>query len=191
MALSDLAIVYAPVAGVVLVVAILVLRTLISRNNTLQLLVDKLILVLPLCGSIVQNACLCRFSQTLSGSLRAGLPLMQALESTAATTGNRVFESACITIRHLINEGQPLSYAVRKNKLFPVMIAQLVYAGEQSGTLDQMLQTCADRYEQYVDQAVDTLSSMIEPLVMIVLGTIVAVLMLAMYLPVFRLGAVL
>jgi len=71
------------------------------------------------------------------------------------------------------------------------MIAQLVYAGEQSGTLDQMLQTCADRYEQYVDQAVDTLSSMIEPLIMIVLGTIVAVLMLAMYLPVFRLGAVL
>ncbi|MDO9478806.1 MAG: type II secretion system F family protein [Pseudohongiella sp.] len=191
MALSDLAIVYAPVAGVVLVVAILVLRTLISRSNTLQLLVDKMILVLPLCGSIVQNACLCRFSQTLSGSLRAGLPLMQALESTAAATGNRVFESACITIRHLINEGQPLSYAVRKNNLFPVMIAQLVYAGEQSGTLDQMLQTCADRYEQRVDQAVDTLSSMIEPLVMIVLGTIVAVLMLAMYLPVFRLGAVL
>lgn len=191
MALSDLAIVHAPSAALGSAVIALLIRTLISRYASLQLLLDRLILGLPLIGRIVQNACLCRFSHTLAGSLRAGLPLMQALESTAAATGNRVFETACLSIRQLINEGQPLSFAVRKNSLFPVMIAQLVHAGEQSGTLDQMLQSCAARYEQDVDQAVDTLSSMIEPLVMIVLGAIVAILMLAMYLPVFRLGAVL
>ena len=191
MALSDLAIVYAPAAAIGSTVIVLLISSMIPRYASLQLLMDKLMMALPLTGKIVQNACLCRFSQTLAGSLRAGLPLMQALETTAAATGNRVFESACLSIRQLVNEGQPLSFAVRKNNLFPVMIAQLVHAGEQSGTLDQMLQSCAARYEQDVDQAVDTLSSMIEPLVMIVLGAIVAILMLAMYLPVFRLGAVL
>jgi type IV pilus assembly protein PilC len=117
--------------------------------------------------------------------------LLQALDSTAAATGNHVYQTACLKIRQCINEGHPLSFAVRKNRLFPVMIAQLVYAGEQSGTLDQMLHTCATRYELAVDQSVDVMSSMIEPIVMTMMGVIVATLMLAMYLPVFRLGAVL
>lgn len=191
MMLSDIAIDYALPASAILLSLTLLLRALIARHKVLQLLTDKLLLWLPLAGSVVRNACLYRFSQTLAGSLRAGIPLLQALESTAAATGNHVYESECMIIRQRINEGHPLSFAVRKNRLFPVMIAQLVYAGEQSGTLDQMLQTCAARYEQAVDQSVDALCSMIEPMVMIVLGMIVAVLMLAMYLPVFRLGAVL
>jgi type IV pilus assembly protein PilC len=191
MMLSDIAIDYALPASATALSLILLLRAMITRHKALQLLTDKLMLWLPLTGSVVRNACLYRFSQTLAGSLRAGVPLLQALESTAAATGNHVYELECLIIRQRINEGHPLSFAVRKNRLFPVMIAQLVYAGEQSGTLDQMLQTCAVRYEQAVDQSVDLLSSMIEPMVMIILGMIVAVLMLAMYLPVFRLGAVL
>lgn len=191
MMLSDIAINYALPASAAALSLTLLLRALIRQHRSLQMLRDKLLLWLPLSGAIVRNACLCRFSQTLASSLRAGVPLLQALESTAAATGNHVYERECLLIRQRINEGHPLSFAVRKNRLFPVMIAQLVYAGEQSGTLDQMLSTCAARYEQAVDQSVDALSSMIEPMVMMVLGMIVAVLMLAMYLPVFRLGAVL
>lgn len=189
--LSDIAIDYAPPASAAALSLVLLLRAALSRYKVLQMQLDRLLLSLPLTGTIVRNACLCRFSRTLSGSLSAGVPLLQALESTAAATGNHVYHSECLKIRQHINEGHPLSFAVRKNRLFPVMIAQLIYAGEQSGTLDQMLRTCAARYELAVDQAVDVMSTMIEPIVMTVLGVIVAILMLAMYLPVFRLGAVL
>jgi type IV pilus assembly protein PilC len=191
MMLSDIAIDYALPASATAISLVLLLRAAISRYKVLHRLLDRLLLWLPLTGTIVRNACLCRFSRTLAGSLRAGVPLLQALESTAAATGNHVYQTECLKIRQRINEGHPLSFGVRKNRLFPVMIAQLVYAGEQSGTLDQMLHTCAARYEQAVDQSVDVMSSMIEPIVMTVLGVIVAILMLAMYLPVFRLGAVL
>lgn len=191
MMLSAMAIDYALPASATALSLVLLLRAAVSRYKLLQMLLDRLVLWLPLTGTIVRNACLCRFSRTLAGSLHAGIPLLQALESTAAATGNHVYQTECLKIRQRINEGHPLSFAVRKNRLFPVMIAQLVYAGEQSGTLDQMLRTCAARYELAVDQSVDVMSSMIEPIVMTVLGVIVAILMLAMYLPVFRLGAVL
>lgn len=156
-----------------------------------RLFKDRMVRQLPVVGAIVQDACIARFCGTLSGSIKAGVPLVQALQTSAGATGNLVYENACMELAELVNQGQTLSFGVRKAACFPVMIGQLIHAGEQSGTLDQMLENCAIRYEQSVDQSVDKLSSLIEPVIMSVLGIIVATLLLAMYLPVFRLGSVL
>lgn len=169
----------------------LALMQALRRYEPLRWYRDRLLCRLPVIGTIVQQASLARLCQILAGSLRSGLPLLQALQSAAPATGNLVYERACHALAEQISQGQSLSFAVRRQRCFPVMIAQLIHAGEQSGTLDQMLENCALRYEQSVDNAVDRLSSLIEPVIMSVLGVIIATLLLAMYLPVFRLGAVL
>lgn len=189
--LSDMVIHYAFAAGMSAFLLVLVVTACLRRYPSVRLWKDRLICQLPLAGIIVQQACLARLCQILSSSIQAGVPLLQALQSSASATGNLVYEQACQELAVLINQGQTLSFGVRKIRCFPVMIGQLIYAGEQSGTLDQMLENCASRYEQSVDNAVDKLSSLIEPVIMSVLGVIIATLLLAMYLPVFRLGAVL
>lgn len=171
--------------------AVPLLHWSISRFETLRVMRDQLSLRLPVTGGLVKNACLARLCRTLSDSLHAGVPLLQALHSAAPATGNRVCEQACLQLAAQIQQGQTLGFAVRTHSWFPVMIGQLIHAGEQSGTLDRMLENCALRYEQAVEQTVDRLGSLIEPVIMGVLGIVIATLMLAMYLPVFRLGAVL
>lgn len=168
-----------------------VIHTCLQRYETARTLRDRLSLKLPVFGLLIRDACLARLCRTLSDCLRAGVPLLQALASAAPATGNRVCEQACHDLIVQLQQGQPLGFAVRTHSWFPVMIAQLVHAGEQSGTLDQMLENCALRYEQSVEQTVDRLGSLIEPVIMAILGIVIATLMLAMYLPVFRLGAVL
>ena len=163
----------------------------IARFEQLRNLADWLSLKLPVIGSLLRDACLARLCRTLSDSLRAGVPLLQALHTAAPATGNQVCEQACQSLIEHIQQGQTLGFAVRTHSWFPVMIGQLIHAGEQSGTLDRMLENCALRYEQAVEQTVDRLGSLIEPVIMAVLGIVIATLMLAMYLPVFRLGAVL
>jgi type IV pilus assembly protein PilC len=173
------------------VLVVVTVKLCIKRYQMIRIIRDRLILHLPVMGPLLRDACLARLCRTLSDSLRAGVPLLQALTSATSTTGNHVFEKACQQLIEQIQEGQTLGFAVRTQSWFPVMIAQLVHAGEQSGTLDQMLENCALRYEQSVEQTVDRLGTLIEPVMMAVLGGIIATLMLAMYLPVFRLGAVL
>jgi type IV pilus assembly protein PilC len=189
--LSDLAIQYALIVSISGLVTLWLMLLCLRHNKKARWWKDSILCHLPIVGGIVQHACLARFCQILGGSIKAGVPLLQALQSSASATGNLVYEQACQDLAELINQGQTLSYGIRKARCFPVMIAQLIYAGEQSGTLDQMLESCANRYEQSVDNAVDKLSSLIEPVIMTVLGVIIATLLLAMYLPVFRLGAVL
>ncbi|MDO9520897.1 MAG: type II secretion system F family protein [Pseudohongiella sp.] len=189
--LSDLAIQYALITGVAGIAAAFTVSVCLRRYKKVRLWKDRLLCHLPVTGDIVKHACVARFCQILGSSLKAGVPLLQALQSSASATGNLVYEQACQDLAELINQGQTLSFGVRKARCFPVMIGQLIYVGEQSGTLDQMLENCATRYEQSVDNAVGRLSSLIEPVIMTVLGAIIATLLLAMYLPVFRLGAVL
>lgn len=191
LALSDLVIRHVLAASTIAFAAITGVTTCIQRYRRARLWKDKLICRLPVVGNIVKHACLARFCQILGCSINAGVPLLQALQSTASATGNLVYEQACQELAELVNQGQTLSFGVRKTACFPVMIAQLIYAGEQSGTLDQMLENCANRYEQAVDNSVDKLGSLIEPVIMTVLGIIISTLLIAMYLPVFRLGAVL
>jgi type IV pilus assembly protein PilC len=191
LALSDMVVQYLFMSSLLAVVTALSVKLGLQRYKTARLWKDKLVCQLPVLGNIVQAACLARFCQILGTSIKAGVPLVQALQSGAVATGNLVYEHACQDLAELVNQGQTLSFGVRKAQCFPVMIGQLIYAGEQSGTLDQMLENCASRYEQSVDNAVDKLSSLIEPVIMTVLGVIIATLLLAMYLPVFRLGAVL
>lgn len=188
---SDYVRTHLPGLSLIPAAAVAVLHWSLVRFETMRAIRDKLSLGLPVTGALIKDACLARLCRTLSDSLHAGVPLLQALHAAAPATGNRVCEQACLQLATQIQQGQTLGFAVRTHSWFPVMIGQLIHAGEQSGTLDRMLENCALRYEQAVEQTVDRLGSLIEPVIMAILGIVIATLMLAMYLPVFRLGAVL
>jgi len=152
--------------------------------------VDKTTLKLPVIGPIVEKSCYARFTRTLATTFSAGVPLVEALDSVAGATGNIVYSTATRRIRDDITTGQQLNFAIRNTGLFPAMITQMVGIGEESGALDSMLDKCASYYEAEVDNAVDGLTSLMEPLIMSVLGTLIGGLMIAMYLPIFQLGQV-
>ena len=152
--------------------------------------VDALSLKLPVIGTIVHDAVIARFSRTLSTTFAAGVPLVEALDSTAGAAGNAVYARGIRRIRDDVTSGQALTASIRSTNLFPVMLLQMIAIGEESGSLDDMLSKVADHYEAAVDNAVDSLSSLMEPLIMSVLGVLVGGLMIAMYLPIFMLGSV-
>jgi type IV pilus assembly protein PilC len=152
--------------------------------------VDALSLKLPIIGTIVHDAVIARFSRTLSTTFAAGVPLVEALDSTAGAAGNAVYARGIRRIRNDVTAGQALTASIRSTDLFPVMLLQMIAIGEESGSLDDMLSKVADHYEAAVDNAVDSLSSLMEPLIMSVLGVLVGGLMIAMYLPIFMLGSV-
>jgi len=152
--------------------------------------VDRTSLKLPVIGPIVEKSCCARFTRTLSTTVAAGVPLVDALDCVAGATGNIVFSSATRRIADDVSAGQQLHVAIRTTALFPVMITQMVGIGEESGALDAMLDKCATYYEAEVDQAVDRLTALMEPIIMTVLGTLIGGLMIAMYLPIFQLGQV-
>ena len=145
---------------------------------------------LPIIGTIVHDAVIARFSRTLSTTFAAGVPLVEALDSTAGAAGNAVYARGIRRIRDDVTAGQALTASIRSTDLFPVMLLQMIAIGEESGSLDDMLSKVADHYEAAVDNAVDSLSSLMEPLIMSVLGVLVGGLMIAMYLPIFMLGSV-
>jgi len=151
---------------------------------------DKMSLKLPIVGPILNKAAIARFSRTLSTMFAAGVPLVEAMDSVAGATGNIVYSDAIIRIRDEVSTGRQLNAAMRDANLFPSMVVQMVAIGEESGALDEMLGKVADFYEDEVDNAVDGLSSLLEPLIMAVLGVLVGGLVIAMYLPIFKLGAV-
>ena len=151
---------------------------------------DRLALKTPVVGSIVHDAVIARFSRTLATTFAAGVPLVDALNSTAGAAGNSVYAKAIRQIRDDVTTGTTLYNSIKATGLFPNMLLQMVSIGEESGALDDMLDKVANHYEEAVDNAVDSLSTLMEPLIMSVLGVLVGGLMIAMYLPIFMLGSV-
>jgi type IV pilus assembly protein PilC len=152
--------------------------------------VDSIALKIPVIGNVVHDAVIARFSRTLSTTFAAAVPLVEALDSTAGAAGNAVYSRAIRRIREDVTSGTALATAVRSTGLFPTMLLQMTSIGEESGALDDMLGKVADHYEAAVDNAVDSLSSLMEPMIMSILGVLVGGLMIAMYLPIFMLGSV-
>ncbi len=162
----------------------------ILRSKSFRDSVDRLALKLPIVGGIVHDSVVARFSRTLSTTFAAGVPLVEALDSTAGAAGNAVYARAVRQIRDDVTSGTSLYQAIRSTGLFPSMLLQMTSIGEESGSLDEMLAKVADQYEAQVDNAVDSLSSLMEPIIMSILGVLVGGLMIAMYLPIFMLGSV-
>ncbi len=150
--------------------------------------VDKLSLKVPIVGNIIYQSICARFARTLSTTFAAGVPLIDALESVAGSTGNIHFEKATLKIRDEVSSGTQLNVAIEHAKKFPPLLIQMTAIGEESGALDEMLSKAASYYEEAVDNLVDSLTSLLEPLIMSVLGILVGGLMIAMYLPIFKVG---
>ncbi len=151
---------------------------------------DRLVLQIPKVGPIIHKAAISRFARTLATMSAAGVPLVDALLSVAGATGNYVYASAVLAMREEVSTGTQLQSSMRDAGLFPNMVVQMVAIGEESGSLDSMLEKVAEFYEEEVDNAVDSLSSLIEPMIMAILGIVVGGLVVAMYLPIFKLGSV-
>lgn len=151
--------------------------------------VDRAMLKIPVIGQILHNAAIARFSRTLATTFAAGVPLVNALESAAGAAGNVVYRNAILQIRNGVSTGQSLQNAINMTGVFPNMAVQMISIGEEAGSLDLMLTKVADYYEEAVDNAVDNLSSLLEPMIMVILGVLVGGLVIAMYLPIFQMGA--
>lgn len=160
------------------------------RSKAFSYALDKLALKLPIIGKILQKAAVARFARTLSTTIAAGLPLFDALEAVSGATGNQLYADASMQLRDDVSTGQQMQQSMTKSKLFPPMVVQMVGIGEESGSLEFMLAKVADFYEEEVDNAVDSLSSLLEPVIMVVLGVLIGGLVIAMYMPIFKLGGV-
>ncbi len=162
-----------------------------KRSPAFRRLLDRLFLKIPIIGpQILHKSAIARFARTLATMSAAGVPLVEALESVAGAAGNAVYSDAILEIREQVATGQQLQQAMRQTGLFPHMVVQMVAIGEESGSIDSMLSKVADFYEEEVDNAVDSLSSLMEPMIMAFLGIVVGGLVIAMYLPIFKLGSV-
>lgn len=161
-----------------------------KRSRPFRHFLDRMMLKAPVVGPILQKASIARYARTLSTMFAAGVPLVEALESVAGATGNIVYETGVLQIRDEVATGQRLQIAMENTNLFPNMVVQMIAVGEESGSLDAMSGKVADFYEADVDDAVDNLSSLLEPMIMAILGVLVGGLVVAMYLPIFKLGAV-
>lgn len=161
-----------------------------KRSMAMQAMMDRLILRIPIFGSLIRKATIARFARTLATMFTAGVPLVEALDSVAGASGNRVYYDATKRIQSEISTGTSLTVAMQNSEVFPNMVLQMTAIGEESGALDAMLSKVADFYEAEVDDAVDALSSLMEPIIMVVLGTLIGGLVIAMYLPIFKLGEI-
>jgi type IV pilus assembly protein PilC len=160
-----------------------------KRSRPMRQFLDRMLLKAPVVGPIMVKAAIARYSRTLATMFAAGVPLVEALTSVAGATGNIVYEDATLRIRDEVSTGQRLQRSMEQTGLFPNMVIQMIAVGEESGSLDQMASKVADFYEADVDAAVDAMSSLLEPLIMAILGVLVGGLVIAMYLPIFKLGA--
>ena len=160
-----------------------------KRSAKMQAVMDRLLLKLPIFGHLVMISTVARFSRTLSTMFAAGVPLVDALDSVAGAAGNRVYYDATKRIQSEVSTGTSLTVAMQNADVFPNMVLQMVAIGEESGALDSMLSKVADFYEQEVDDNVEAISSLMEPVIMVVLGTLIGGLVVAMYLPIFKMGS--
>jgi len=161
-----------------------------KRSRRMRQILDRLALKLPIIGPILNKAAIARYARTLSTMFAAGVPLVEALQSVAGACGNVVYEDGVLKMRDEVATGQRLQVAMQNTGLFPNMVVQMIAVGEESGSLDAMSGKVATFYEEDVDAAVDSMSSLLEPLIMAVLGVLVGSLVIAMYLPIFKLGSV-
>jgi type IV pilus assembly protein PilC len=161
-----------------------------KRSRKMREVLDRMSLKIPIIGPILNKAAVARFARTLSTMFAAGVPLVEALESVAGATGNIVYENAVMKMRDEVATGQRLQRAMENTGQFPNMVIQMIAVGEESGALDSMAGKVAKFYEDDVDAAVDSMSSLLEPLIMAILGVLVGGLVIAMYLPIFKLGSV-
>ncbi|MBU2323743.1 MAG: type II secretion system F family protein, partial [Gammaproteobacteria bacterium] len=165
-------------------------KTAYSKSEKFRNGLDRLTLKLPVVGDIVYKSSVARYSRTLSTTFAAGVPLVEALDSVAGATGNIVFKNAVNTIKQDVSSGTQLNFSMRATGVFPSLAIQMTAIGEESGALDQMLDKVATFYEDEVDNLVDNLTALMEPLIMSVLGVLIGGLIIAMYLPIFQLGKV-
>src|SRR3569833_2355144 len=161
-----------------------------KRSRKMREFLDRLSLKVPIIGPILNKSAIARYARTLSTMFAAGVPLVEALESVAGATGNIVYEDAVLRMRDEVSTGLRLQRAMEATGLFPNMVVQMIAVGEESGSLDAMSAKVATFYEQEVDNAVDSMSSLLEPLILAILGVLVGGLVIAMYLPIFKLGSV-
>jgi type IV pilus assembly protein PilC len=172
-----------------IIAAVFLFKEARARSATVVLAVDKFMLKAPVVGNIIYQSVIARFARTLSTTFAAGVPLVDALDAVAGTAGNVIYAKAIRNIRDDVTTGQQLYTSIRSTNLFPNMLLQMVSIGEQSGALDDMLEKVASHYEAAVDDAVDGLTALLEPIIMSFLGVVVGGLMIAMYLPIFMMGA--
>lgn len=161
-----------------------------KRNRKLQHLMDKLLLRLPIFGPLLRKAAIARWARTLSTMFAAGVPLVEALDSVAGAAGNIIYHDATKRVQREVTTGTSLTVAMQNTEVFPSMVLQMVSIGEEAGSLDAMLSKVADFFDQEVNDAVEALSSLMEPVVMVVLGTLIGGMVVAMYLPIFKMGQV-
>ncbi len=161
-----------------------------KRSKKMQAVMDRTMLKLPIFGPLIEKAAIARWTRTLSTMFAAGVPLVEALTSVAGAAGNHVFYEATQKIRAEVTTGTSLTVAMQNSGIFPNMVQQMVSIGEESGALDSMLSKVADFFEREVDDAVESLSSLMEPIIMVVLGTLIGGMVIAMYLPIFKMGSV-
>jgi type IV pilus assembly protein PilC len=156
----------------------------------MQHVMDRIMLKMPIFGVLVDKSCIARWTRTLSTMFAAGVPLVEALDSVGGAAGNSVYEIATKKIQQEVSTGTALTVAMTNTNLFPSMVLQMCSIGEESGSVDHMLGKAAEFYEQEVDDAVKGLSSLLEPIIIVVLGTIIGGIVVSMYLPIFKLGQV-
>ena len=161
-----------------------------ARSKPMQNFLDRVFLRIPVFGSLIRKATIARWTRTLATMFAAGVPLVEALESVSGACGNYVYFLATKNIQNEISTGTSLTVAMQNTEVFPSMVVQMVAIGEESGALDSMLSKVADFFEAEVDDAVDALASLMEPMIMVVLGGLIGSMVVAMYLPIFKLGAV-
>lgn len=161
-----------------------------KRSRKVQHFFDRLLLKIPVIGSVIENGAIARFARTFSTMFKAGVPMVEAMVSVAGATGNIVFSDATLIMRDDVATGTQLNVAMKSSDLFPNMPVQMVAIGEESGSLDSMLAKVADFYESQVDDAVDNMTALMEPMIMVILGGLIGTLVIAMYLPIFKMGAV-
>ncbi len=173
-----------------LVAAVLLFLEAKKRYPKVVQFLDRLSLKIPVIGVILEKAAIARYARTLSTMFAAGVPLVEALDSVAGATGNYVYQKGVQEMREQVASGQQLQVAMKLSNLFPNMVIQMTAIGEESGSLDSMLAKVADFYEEEVDNMIDSLSSLLEPMIMVILGVLVGGLVIAMYLPIFQMGQV-
>jgi type IV pilus assembly protein PilC len=159
-----------------------------KRSLAVQMFMDKYTLKLPVFGDLIRKSAIARWTRTLSTMFAAGVPLVEALDSVGGASGNYVYAQATKQVKQEVSTGTSLTVAMQNTGVFPTMVVQMVSIGEETGALDAMLGKVADFYEQEVDDAVEALSSLMEPMIMVVLGTLIGGMVIAMYLPIFKLG---
>jgi len=188
MGVSDVFVGYWYVIFPAIIGGVLGFLALWKRSVPVQIFMDRLMLRVPIFGNLIEKSTIARWTRTLSTMFAAGVPLVEALDSVGGASGNYVYMMATKEIQRRVSTGTTLTASMQESNVFPNMVIQMVSIGEESGALDSMLSKVADFFEAEVDDAVDALTSLMEPMIMVVLGVLIGGMVIAMYLPIFKIG---